>query len=84
MLLEGVTVNYEGPLRVAGVSWPLFLWEPFRLVPTPSNRAGATPCTRNDCWWLTLVCCVCLGCDQSALVLVRLFFCSLVRLGCER
>jgi hypothetical protein len=33
--------------------------------PAPSNRAGATPCTRNACWWHSIVGRSCFGCDSS-------------------
>jgi hypothetical protein len=62
------TVLAGVPLRVAAARnrscCALFSWEPFRLVPTPSNRAGAAPCTRNACWWIATVGCSCLGCER--------------------
>jgi hypothetical protein len=66
------------PLRVAGAFrqkpfWQAFLSrEPFRLVPAPSNRAGATPCTRNEPLWPAKIGLPCLGCGRLLLARIAI------------
>jgi hypothetical protein len=38
--------------------------KPFRLVSGTFLRAGVTPCTRNECWWIAHARCSCLGCER--------------------
>jgi hypothetical protein len=54
------------PLRVAAAL--SFARNRSARFPAPSDRAGATPCTRNGCSWRSKVCWSCLGCNQYSIV----------------
>jgi hypothetical protein len=70
------------PLCAAGSQKPFLLsilplcaagsQKPSRPVSGTFPRAGALPCTRNECWWFAQARWPCLGCDRLLLARIAI------------